>query len=177
MVSYFKTQWWRFLVGCFFLIVALVYMLQPAGDPNTLEGLQQDFTNEINTVVNLVSSMLWFALSFVDWNKRNLKVADQKISDLTSRLEALEEQAITDIDEVNPNHFIARRRCGPDKDISRPDQEPTIEERIKDTNKRLAYFNATQKVLGEIPSGDTPIIVTPSTLRKLTHTAIEEYNK
>ena len=110
MVSYFKTQWFRFAIGLLFFIFALVYLFQPAGDPNTLEGLQQDFKNEVNTLSWFLSSILWFTISFIDWNKDNIKK-------LRSRIDELEQKAITDIDEVGPNHFVAKRRCGPDKDV------------------------------------------------------------
>jgi hypothetical protein len=116
MVSYFKTQWFRFALGCLFLILALIYLFQPAGDPSTLEGLQQDLKNEINTVSWLISSLLWFALSYIDWHTQNLIQFDK-------RIKALETQAITDIDKVSENNYMVRRRCGPDKDVPYPEED------------------------------------------------------
>ena len=73
------------------------------------------------------------------------------------------------------------RRCGPDKNTPIPSSETTIDniidKRLEDTNKRLAYFNAAQKILGQVPSGDAPIVIKPSELRQLAMATIEEYEK
>jgi hypothetical protein len=38
------------------------------------------------------------------------------IQALEKRVIQLEDRCITDIDEVEPNYFVAKRRCGPDKE-------------------------------------------------------------
>ena len=122
MVSYFKTQWFRFLIGCIFTVIALFYMFQPAGELGTLEGLEQDLSNEINCVTWLVSALLWFIASMVDWNSENNKAADKRISELEDRVKLLETRAITDIDHISTNKFRVRRRLGPDKDVPYPEK-------------------------------------------------------
>jgi hypothetical protein len=160
MVSYFKTQWFRFALGCLFLILALIYLFQPAGDPSTLEGLQQDLKNEINTVAWLVSSLLWFALSYIDWHTQNLIQFDK-------RIKALETRAITDIDKIGPNHFMVRRRLGPDKDLPLPEEEPTIEERIKVSDKTFTYLKTSQDVLGFVPAESESLTLTGQQLKAI----------
>ena len=167
MTSYFKTQWFRFTLGCLFLILAIVYLLQPAGDPNTLEGLQQDLKNEINTVSWLVSSLLWFALSYIDWHTTNLIQLDK-------RIKALEDKAITDIDEIGPNNYMVRRRLGPDKDVPFPDEEPTIEERIKTTDKMYRYLKTTRDVFGFMPDSNETVTLSGTQLKEYALKLMEE---
>ena len=123
MVSYIKTQWFRFLLGCIFTVIALVYLFQPASELGTLEGLEQDLRNEIHCVTWFVSALIWFIASMVDWNSDNNKAADKRISELEERVKLLETRAITDIDKVSTNHFMVRRRLGPDKDVPYPEED------------------------------------------------------
>lgn len=175
MVSYFKTQWFYFTVSCLFFIFGVVMMFKPAGDPNDLVGVRQDLETTITTVCLFGSAFLWFSLSMFRWNVE----VTNKFND---RLGTLENSAITDIVEVGHNHFVALRRCGPDKNTPIPSSETTIDntidKRLEDTNKRLAYFNnAAQKILGQVPSGAAPIVIKPSELRQLAMATIEEYEK
>ena len=170
MVSYFKTQWFYFTVSCLFFIFGVAMMFQPAGDPSTLDGVRQDLDTTINVVFLFGSAFLWFSLSVFRWNVD----VTNKFND---RLEALENGAITDIVEVGHNHFAAMRRCGPDKNAPVPSSETTLDKRLDDTNKHLAYFNAAQKILGQVPSGNAPFVINPSELRQLAMTTVEEYKK
>ena len=167
MTSYFKTQWFRFALGCLFLILALVYLFQPAGDPNTLEGLQQDLKNEINTVSWLVSSLLWFALSYIDWHTTNLMQFDK-------RIKALETHAITDLDPEGNGNYTARRRCGPDKDVPYPGEEPSIDERIKKTDQDLTYLRAAMDVCGIVPGKSSTVTLTGAQLREFADKLMED---
>ena len=173
MVSYFKTQWFYFTVSCLFFIFGVVMMFKPAGDPNAIAGVRQDLETTITTVCLFGSAFLWFSLSMFRWNVE----VTNKFND---RLETLENSAITDIVEVGHNHFVAFRRCGPDKNTPIPSSETTIDntinKRLEDTNKRLAYFNATQKILSQALSGDAPIVIKPSELRQLAM-AIKELDR
>ena len=114
-VSNLKTQWWRLLLGLVCLIFACVYAFQPAADESTLEGVRENLKTMINATSWLLSCLLWFVISFLNWHEDCIRELDKKNRDLEERVEALENRAITDIDEVNPNHFVARRRLGPDK--------------------------------------------------------------
>ena len=115
-VSYIKTQWWRLLLGLVCLIFACVYAFQPAADESTLEGVRENLKTMFKVTSWLFSCLLWFVTSFLNWHEDCIWELDKKNRDLEERIEALENRAITDIDEVNPNHFVARRRLGPDKD-------------------------------------------------------------
>ena len=72
MVSYFKTQWFRFLIGLICLGVAIYYAFSPAGDTTTLEGVYHDVRMSFNFVMYLSLSLIWFITSFIDF--RNLKL-------------------------------------------------------------------------------------------------------
>ena len=122
MVSYLKTQWFRFLLGCIFTVIALVYLFQPASELGTLEGLEQDLRNEIHCVTWFVSALIWFITSMLDWNSENNKAAEKRISELEERVKLLETRAITEIDQISKNHFMIRRRLGPDKDVPYPEE-------------------------------------------------------
>lgn len=116
MVSYFKTQWWRLLFGTIALVLCFVFLFQPAGDSSTLEGLDQDLSNSMTAVAWLVNALVWYFCSFADWSHK-------RIETMNKRIEKLEEHCITDLDPTTPGNYIARRRCGPDKDVPYPEEE------------------------------------------------------
>ncbi len=84
MVSYFKTQWFRLLLCVVCLGLAILFALQPAGDPNTLEGLKEDISNMFSSASWLISSLIWGIMSFVNWH-------EDCIRELEKRITALEE--------------------------------------------------------------------------------------
>jgi hypothetical protein len=85
MVSYFKTQWFRFCVGCLCTVLAIIYMFQPAADTSTIEGLNQCLNDSFASLCWWASSMVWFISSIIEYN------ADC-IRELNKRLTALEEK-------------------------------------------------------------------------------------
>jgi hypothetical protein len=109
MVSYFKTQWFHFLVGLVCFGVAVYYAFSPAGDTSTLEGVYYDVRMSFNFVMYLSLGLIWFITSFISFHQSCL----QKLNE---RIEALETRAITDIEETSPNHYIVKRKLGPDKE-------------------------------------------------------------
>ena len=85
MVSYWKTQWFSFTIGIIWLVAACIFAFQPAGDPNTLEGLNQDLSNLAQTSLHLIGSVLWILGSIIEYNK-------DCINKLNERIEVLEKQ-------------------------------------------------------------------------------------
>lgn len=167
MTSYFKSQWWRALVALFCLLYAIHFMAQPAPDETTLEGVKLTMQYMINAIAWLVSGLLWAYMSISNWHEENIR-------ELIKRVQALENQAITDIDELGPNHFIARRRLGPDKDVPRPNTEPTIEERIEVSNQNFTYLKATQDTLGFIPGKEESVRLTGDQLKEFALRIMED---
>ena len=114
-VSYLKTQWWRFLLCLVCLGIAIFCALQPAADSSTVEGLNENLGNMFASACWFGSSMIWGIMSFVNWHEDCIRELDKKNRELEERVYALEHRAITDIEEKSPNHFIVRRKLGPDK--------------------------------------------------------------
>lgn len=79
MVSYFKTQWFRLLVGCICLGLAIFFLFQPAVDESTLEGLSVSMHAGWNAFTWFFSSMLWFVMSFTSYNSECLKKMDERL--------------------------------------------------------------------------------------------------
>jgi hypothetical protein len=78
MVSYIKTQWWRLLIALFCFVVSCIYALQPAGDPTTIEGLNQDLVNMVSAGIYFVSFILWSVISFIDYNTKRIQLLEAK---------------------------------------------------------------------------------------------------
>lgn len=78
MVSYFKTQWFRLLVAVFCFVMSCIYALHPAGDPTTLEGLNQDLGNMVSAGIYFAGFILWSVISFVDYNAKCIQLLEKK---------------------------------------------------------------------------------------------------
>ena len=116
MVSYFKTQWWRILISFFCFLVAIHCAAQLAPDESTLEGVSQTLTYMIGAISWLVNGLIWAVLSFTSWHEDCIRALEKRIL-------ILEDRAITDIDKVDANNYMVRRRLGPDKDVPYPEDE------------------------------------------------------
>ena len=167
MVSYIKTQWWRVLISFFCLLYAIHFMAQPAPDESTLEGVKLTLQYMINAVSWLVSALLWAGMSFSNWH-------EDCIRELDKRLKHVEEHAITDLDPDGRGNYTARRRCGPDKDVPYPGQEPTIEERINTTDKMYRYLKTTRDVLGFMPDSNETVTLSGTQLKEYALKLMEE---
>jgi hypothetical protein len=82
MVSYFKTQWFRLIVAVFCLVMASIYALQPAGDPTTLEGLNQDLGNMVSAGIYFAGFLTWSVISFIDYNTKCIQSLEERIKKL-----------------------------------------------------------------------------------------------
>mgnify|MGYP003298024537 CR=1 FL=1 len=106
--KFWKTQWFRLLFALAFFIVAIVMLARPA-DMETMEGLKQAVGDMFGALCNILTGMFWIVSALNEHNSECIQALEKRVIQL-------EDQCITDIDEVEPNHFVAKRRCGPDKE-------------------------------------------------------------
>lgn len=152
MISYWKNWWFHFAVG----IVHLAFCLYFLATDQDLLGLGQ-----------LISSLYWIGSSVIINNRENIK-------ELNERLRKVEEHAITDLDPEGNGNYIARRRCGPDKDVPYPDEEPTIEERIKVSDQNFTYLKTAQNVFGFVPGKEEALTLTGEQLKEFALKVMED---
>lgn len=105
--NFFKTQWIRLLFGLIFFILAIVRLV-------TLPELEADLEGYIDGLFgvscNLMTGLFWFVAALTEHNSECVKALEKRVIQL-------EDRSITDIEEVEPNLFVAKRYCGPDKEV------------------------------------------------------------
>lgn len=106
--KFWKTQWFRLLFALAFFVIAIVMLARPA-DMETVEGLADTTADMFSAVCNIITGMFWLCSAIMEHNSDCIRALEKRVIQL-------ENQCITDIDEVEPNHFVAKRRCGPDKE-------------------------------------------------------------
>ena len=106
--KFLKTQWFRLLIALVFFVIALVILARPA-DTETIEGLKQAVGDMFSAVCNIITGMFWIWSAITEHNSDCIRALEKRVIQL-------EDRCITDIDEVEPNHFVAKRRLGPDKE-------------------------------------------------------------
>ena len=94
MISYWKTYWFHFSAGIFNILLAIHHLVAD---------------EDLLCVAWLLSGLYWIGSSVIMNNRDNIKKLNERITELENR-------AVTDIDEPEPNHFVMVRRLGPDKD-------------------------------------------------------------
>ena len=144
MISYWKNYWLNFVV-CIFHILLCFHFL----------AVEQD----LEAVLQLILAIYWIGSSVIAYNSSN-------ILELNKRLKKVEEHAITDLDPDGKGNYTARRRCGPDKDVPYPGEEPSIDERIKKTDQDITYFKAAMDVCGIVPGKSSTVTLTGEQLRE-----------
>jgi hypothetical protein len=72
--------------------------------------LTHDMATWIEVLFLCISLALYFLTDYL-WGKQTTKIAE-----LEKKVKNLENCAITNIEEESPNHFIVKRRLGPDKE-------------------------------------------------------------
>ena len=152
MISYWKNYWLNF-VACIFHILLCFHFL----------ATEQDLAG----VLHLILAIYWIGSSFIAYNSSN-------IQELNKRLKKVEEHAITDLDPDGKGNYTARRRCGPDKDVPYPGEEPSIEERIKKTDQDITYFRAAMDVCGIVPDKSSTVTLTGEQLREFADKLMED---
>lgn len=105
--KFLKTQWFRLLIALAFFIMALVILARPA-DMETIEGMKQAVGDMFSAVCNIITGMFWICSAIMEHNSDCIRALEKRVIQL-------EDRCITDIEEVEPMHFIAKRYCGPDK--------------------------------------------------------------
>lgn len=78
MVSYFKTQWFRLLCAVACLVISVVFAFSPAPDTSTLEGTNESISTMFASTGWLISSYVWFGLSFIDWLSERITLLEAK---------------------------------------------------------------------------------------------------
>ena len=106
--KFWKTQWFRLLFALAFFVIAIVILCKPA-DTETLEGLADTTADMFSAVCNILTGMFWVCSAVIEYNSDCIKALEKRVIQL-------EDRAITDIEEVEHNHFVAKRYCGPDKE-------------------------------------------------------------
>jgi hypothetical protein len=106
--KFWKTQWFRLLIATAFFILALVMLARPA-DMETVEGMKRTVGDMFSALCNILTGMFWVYSAVTEHNSACIQALEKRVIQL-------EDRAITDIEEPEPNHFIAKRYCGPDKE-------------------------------------------------------------
>ena len=94
MISYWKNYWFQFSVGILNFLLSIHHLVAD---------------EDLLCVAWLLSGLYWIGSSVIVNNRENIKKLHERITELENR-------AVTDIDEPEPNHFVLVRRLGPDKD-------------------------------------------------------------
>ena len=115
MVSYLKTQWFRLAMAVACFIPIILICCTSTATTETVEGLTIVVKDVLHCGCWFLASCFMLVVSMVDHNSDCIKKLHRRVEKLESRVADLENRSITDIDEVGPNHFVARRRLGPDK--------------------------------------------------------------
>lgn len=122
--NFFKTQWLRLLFGLIFFILAVVRLV-------TLPELEVNSEGYIDGLFgvscNLMTGLFWFVAALTEHNSECVKALEKRVIQL-------EDRCITDIEEVEPNYFVAKRRLGPDKETKpQPPKSGSRVEKPKNT--------------------------------------------
>lgn len=105
--KFLKTQWFRLLLALAFFVLAIVMLARPA-DTSTVEGLADTTSDMFSGICNIITGMFWICAAIMEHNSDCIKALEKRVIQL-------EDRCITDIDEVGHNHFVAKRKLGPDK--------------------------------------------------------------
>ncbi len=106
--NFFKTQWFRLMFALAFFVLAIVILARPA-NTETVEGLADTTADMFSAVCNIITGMFWICSAIMEHNSDCIRALEKRVIQL-------EDRAITDIEEPEPNHFVAKRYCGPDKE-------------------------------------------------------------
>lgn len=123
MPNFIKNQWFRLVVGTLCIVVACIYAFQPAKyEEGTIEYLDQAMGALFSAGLWFISSLIWFIMAMVEHNSDCIKALDKRTTQLENR-------AVTDIDKVDSNNYVVRRRLGPDKEVPFPTWQEDQDER------------------------------------------------
>ena len=100
-ISFWKTQWFNMTVAFIAIATGFAFLIRAV---LTVEPEVELF---FLSLFWFLISEVWVITALVDYNNLRIK----KIQD---RIERLENCAITEIVEESPNHYVVKRRLGPD---------------------------------------------------------------
>ncbi len=104
-ISFWKTQWWTLVVAAVMLVAAFANLFRVAfTDVLTLNEI---VNHVIMAVIFFTCMTIWLLTAVINYNAL-------RVEQLQKRIEILETCAITEIVEESPNHYIVKRRLGPD---------------------------------------------------------------
>jgi hypothetical protein len=83
--GYLKEHWFSFLMALVCLGLAIYYFFQPAGDTTTIEGVNQNLTNMIMGVGNLLGCANWLFSSVHSYHDDRIKLLEARIKELEKR--------------------------------------------------------------------------------------------
>ena len=152
MISYWKNYWFNLAAGIVHIFLCFYFL-----------ATEQD----IAAVLQLILAVYWIGISFIAYNGSNIRELDK-------RLKRVEDHAITDLDPDGKGNYTARRRCGPDKDVPYPEEEPGIEKRIKKTDQDITYLRAAMDVCGIVPGKSSTVTLTGAQLREFADKIMED---
>ena len=108
-ISFWKTQWYNILWGILFLVLGFVNLFRLAlidsAEIATVEVVKLAFLVGFDFILVI----LYVFLALINYNAL-------KVDKLEKRISALENCAITDIEKVDANNYVCKRRLGPDKE-------------------------------------------------------------
>jgi hypothetical protein len=78
MVSYWKTQWFRVLIGFVALGFMCYYLFQPGADESTLEGFRENSENACASLCFFITAMIWFLSSIIEYNNDRIELLEKK---------------------------------------------------------------------------------------------------
>lgn len=78
MVSYWKTQWFRVLIGFVALGFMCYYLFQPGADESTLEGFRENSENACVALCFFITAMIWFLCSIIEHYKDRIELLETK---------------------------------------------------------------------------------------------------
>ena len=93
MISYWKNHWFQFCVGIFNILLAIHHLVA---------------NEDLMCIAWLLSGLYWIGSTVILNNRENIKKLHERVTEL-------ENSAVTDIDQLAPNHYVLVRQLGPDK--------------------------------------------------------------
>ena len=86
-ISYFKTQWFKLVIGIAYFVLACIHLFSPAIDTSTLYGLRAYTEDSIIIVFYFVTSMIWLLLSVFSYHSDRIEQLENRISALETNSE------------------------------------------------------------------------------------------
>lgn len=93
-MKFLKSQWFSLCLALIALVLVIINMVQG---------------EDLMVVAWTITFVYWVVSASTMYNDERIKVLEREVEEIKNR-------AITDIEEKSTNHFIVRRKLGPDKE-------------------------------------------------------------